>query len=386
MGRPSVCFVAPNLYPILVGDGSKGFAGGAEVQQNFIARGLVARGYSVSIVTSDFGQDDDFRVDGIRVIKIATRHSRLPFIRFIHPGITSLWSALKSSDADIYYQRSAGWPTGIVGMYCRFHQRQFIYAAAHDLDLIKERTHVLFNYPQAWRAKLLFRFGLRSANAIVAQTAVQHDACRQWHMRDAVQIPSGYSPLRSSNCIKQPSLNVLWVAALRKWKRPELFLELARCLPTIHFHMVGGAEPGEEGKALYLKTKLLAGNLPNVTFHGFLPLVEADSLFEKATLFINTSDSEGFPNTFLQAWSRGVPTISFVNCGAHDDAGSIGVVVRSFNEMVEAVQRLAIDDTARKAEGSRARLYFDQYHSVDAVIDKYELLFTSLLARSKTWR
>lgn len=378
--RPSICFVAPDLYPILVADGSIGSAGGAEVQQNFIARGLVARGYSVSVVTNDFGQADESEVDGVRVIKVNTPKSNLPFIRFFHPGITSLWAALKHANADIYYQRSAGWPTGVVGLYCRHYGRQFIYAAAHDLDMIKDRTHELFDYPLAWRARYLFQLGLRCASTIVVQNAVQHEACHYWHGRNAVRITSGYARLSAL-----PSMNsgryVLWVAALRNWKRPEVFVELARRLPKLCFHMVGGAAPGEEGKALYSRMEAEVRALPNVVFHGFLSLARADAQFDNALLFINTSDYEGFPNTFLQAWARAVPTISFVNCGARDDVGPVGVVVRDLDELTASVERFANDDAARSVEGVRCQHYFEQYHSVGTVIDHYEQLLADLMSR-----
>mgnify|MGYP001587439175 CR=1 FL=1 len=43
----------------MTGDATQRFAGGAEVQQSFIARGLRAAGYPVSILTGDFGQPDE---------------------------------------------------------------------------------------------------------------------------------------------------------------------------------------------------------------------------------------------------------------------------------------------------------------------------------------
>jgi len=46
---------------------------------------------------------------------------------------------------------------------------------------------------------------------------------------------------------------------------------------------------------------------------GKLPFEETLKIFDGATLFVNTSksESEGFPNTYIQAWLRGVPVISF---------------------------------------------------------------------------
>jgi glycosyltransferase involved in cell wall biosynthesis len=49
----------------------------------------------------------------------------------------------------------------------------------------------------------------------------------------------------------------------------------------------------------------------NFDYLGPVSFEESNSLFAKANIFINTSKAqEGFPNTFIQAWMQGVPTIS----------------------------------------------------------------------------
>lgn len=379
--KPHICFVAPSLYPILADDRSSNVAGGAEAQQRFVIKGLQGRGYLVTVVTDDFGQPDQVNIDGIRIIKIKRKNRGLPFIRFFHPGITSLWKAMSRANADVYYQRAAGWPTGAVGIFCRYHRRKFIYSVAHDLDLIKDRTKELFDFPMAWRAQLLYEVGLKCADVTVTQTAVQQELCRKWHAKESVRIVSGYSPISKL----EPGSGrdaVLWVAALRRWKRPELFLELARRLPAQRFRMIGGPAPGEDGLTFYREVETEARSIRNLEFLGFQPPAVADAYFDKATVFVNTSDTEGFPNTFLQAWARGVPTISFINCGAQDQNGALGGVVSSMDDMVDTLDRLMADKPRRALEGERCRHYFEQYHSVNAVVDQYDRLLLGLMTAS----
>lgn len=382
MAKPHICLVAPQVFPVLTGDRKLQIIGGAEVQQSFIARGLCAAGYPVTILAGDFGQPDDLEFEGLRILKMRQRGRTIPVLRYFHPRLTSIWSAMRRADADIYYQRCAGAGTFVTGLYARTHGKRFVYAAAHDLDLNSPQTFEIFQGHGGWRDLQLYRAGLKMADAIIAQHSGQVETCRRWHRRDAEQIPSGYIPPEGACC--EPEGVVLWVSTMRRWKRPELFLNLAQALPNIRFRMIGGVSMAEgDGSAqeYFSEIESSARALPNVEFLGYVPYREVELHFDEASLFVNTSDHEGFPNTFLQAWARGIPTVSFVNCGARDAHGPIGVVAGNLNEMKEVVARQTADRTAWFDESARCRQYFQDNHAMPAVIARYRVLFERLTNR-----
>lgn len=381
MAKPHICLIAPQVFPVLTGDRNLQIIGGAEVQQNFIARGLRAAGYPVTILTGEFGQPDDLEFEGLRILKIRQRGRNIPVLRYFHPRLTGIWSAIRRADADIYYQRCASGETFVPALYAKMHGKRFVYAAAHDLDFDRPRTREIFQGRAAWRELQLYRAGLRMADAVVAQHSGQVETFRHWYCREAEWIPSGYVPPEGARCT--PGGIVLWVSTMRRWKRPEVFLKLARSLPDLRFRMIGGASVAKgdsSAQGFFSEIKSIARTLPNVEFLGFLPYRETERHFDEASLFVNTSDYEGFPNTFLQAWARGIPTISFVNCGARDARGSIGVVASDLNEMQAAVARLAADRAAWSEESARCRRYFQANHAMPAVVARYRALFDRLTA------
>jgi glycosyltransferase involved in cell wall biosynthesis len=183
-------------------------------------------------------------------------------------------------------------------------------------------------------------------------------------------MPAGKPAANGSGCI-------LWVSTIRKLKRPELFLDLAEALPKHQFRMIGG--PGDGERALFESIESRASNMRNVRFLGFLPFLETEEQFDRTRLFVNTSDSEGFPNTFLQAWARGIPTVSFVDAGARLDGEPIGLRVASLEEMVATVAGLASDDQLRLEEGRRCAAYVESNHSPDKIVALYEQIFEDLM-------
>lgn len=373
MQKPHICFVAPDTWPVLADDRTVPSVGGAQVQQTTLAKGLARRGFRVSMICMDYGQPDGITVDGVTVFKCHAPIQGLPVIRFVHPRLTGMWSALRRVDADIYYQRSAAAQTGVIGLFARRYGRRFVYAAACDLDLARDRTWKLFQRRAGWRDMQLFQLGLRLADHVVAQHAGQMQDCTRWYGRVPAIIPSCYVE-RPGNTADAKGV-VLWVSALRTGKRPELFLEMARRLPHLRFRMVGGPSAEVGGETFFARIKGAAATIPNLEFVGFVPFAEIDAHFDAARVFVNTSDYEGFPNTFLQSWSRWIPTVSFCDTGSTLNGKPVVNVVGDMDEMAGAVGRLMQDDVLWYETGRRVRECYETFHTPDAALNAYERVF-----------
>ena len=130
--KPSICFVSLDNFAALIDDPKCGHIGGAEIQQVIIGKNLAKRGYRVSFITLDHGQDDELEIDGMHIIKAYKPNIGIRVLRFLCPRLTSLWRAMKMADADIYYQRTSDSVTGIVAAFFRLYRRKFVFAVASD--------------------------------------------------------------------------------------------------------------------------------------------------------------------------------------------------------------------------------------------------------------
>ena len=359
---PSVCFVAPHAWPVLSGDRSVPVVGGAEVQQAILARMLASAGHRVSMITLDYGQKDRTVVDSVRVKKTFRMDDGLPALRFLHPRITSMWRALAEVDADIYYYRSAAMWVGVVAEFCRRRGKRLVYAGASDKDFDPDQGGQIRFARDRW----LFRRGVERAHAIVAQNERQRSACKATYGRDALVIPSCYVPPRMGSSGKKDL--VLWVGTLHENKRPQLLFELAQRLPQRRFVMVGGPGPNP---AFYEEMRSRAAAIPNLDFKGFLPLADVERWFDRARVLVNTSTYEGMPNTFLQAWARGIPTVALVDVGA-----PVHRAVSSIEELASEVETAF----AGAERGNACREYFERAHSKGGVLKQYQRLFKGLAA------
>ena len=371
--KPHICFVAPTTWPLFSGDREIPVVGGAEVQQSLLAPALAERGYKVSMITLDYGQPDRAVVKGVTVHKLYKPGEGIPVVRFIYPRLTTIWKVLKRVDADVYYQRTAAALTGFVAAFCNRHGKKAIYNGASDVDFLPGEQDIHFA-----RDRWLFEYGLKHVDRIFVQNPRQQERAAQNYGRSSVEVPNCYSPPPGAKA--DPRGYVLWVATVRAQKQPELFLEIARRLPQYRFVLVGGNDM-DQGVQYAASIRKVAESLPNCEYRGFLPFAEADRMFDGARVVVNTSSYEGFPNTFLQAWARGVPTVAFVDTRSRGpDGRPVYDIAKDIDDASMRVERLMRDDIAWRAASQRVASHFREHHSLEAVVALFEREIAQLTA------
>jgi glycosyltransferase involved in cell wall biosynthesis len=250
-------------------------------------------------------------------------------------------------------QRYTSLYTGVIGHYAKVTGTRFIWISTDNQvpyknHFLKNQREVLKRVSRPLYKKIvlilnaflrdLFRnFGMKYVTYPCIQNSIQSDLLFKNYGLKGIHFPSGHEiPLQIPEKSFPPI--ILWVANMGRKKRPELFVELSCVCQDLNakFVMVGN-HPDKE----YIDA-LISPAIKNSNFEwkGSLPFEETLSLFDISTLFINTSESagEGFPNTFIQSWLRGVPIISFeVDPDGVIARNELGEIVTSIREAKEAI-------------------------------------------------
>lgn len=366
------CFVALQAYNVLSQDRTAPHIGGAEVQQCIIARGLLERGYDVSFVTLDHGQEDGECLRGIRIYRSYAPTSGVRGIRFFHPRITSAWRAMRRADADVYFQRTSDPVTGVVAAFCQRHGRRFVFSlgAMADCDpaLPNCRTR---------RERWLYLYGLRRAHARIAQTGTQQECLRRhFGVTSTIVRSTAIDPSNgpSTEPEKNGSPKFLWVGRDCREKRPHLLVQLARRCPAVEFDAVGLTEE----QFCHLLPQIDIRTVPNLHLHGYVPHHEVHRYYSGVWALISTSITEGFPNTFLEAWSRGIPVLTTFDPDGVVAAAGLGRVAADVCGLAGYVEQLASCKYEWMACSVRCRQYYLANHAPDVILQKYESMLEGI--------
>lgn len=373
MKLPHLCFIAVHIYPVLVPGSGLSFVGGAEVQQTVQMRALQRAGYRISVLVKDYGQPDVVASDGITLYRIPSDAGRgLRGTRFVYPRMTDVVRLLHRIDPDIVFTQAAGEQVAAAALYARMARKQLVFAGASDPDFGRGALPGM----SRWHSTL-YRMGLRGAHAILVQNQAQLQSLARNFGRQGRLLQNGYAEPGA-----QPGRfegHVLWAATVKPLKRPDLFIELARRLPALRFVMVGGPGLAADAQAFFDTAMRDAATVPNLQAVGHVPFAEVGRRFDDAALVVNTSDYEGLPNTFMQAWVRGTPTLSFVRPeSAPGVSGTIACA--GLDAMVEQARRLTTDRDAWAAASAACRAHFEAHHTIEAATRQYDEVFAAVAA------
>lgn len=365
-----VCFICPYIEAYLK-PGSGTHVGGAQRQQHLLATRLRDEGHAVSFIAFESDGDRYERVDGFDLWR--TLPTTNDVVRTPEALVKLLWS-FRRVDADVFYARGNP-PLCILSSYCcSILGEPLVYVIANDSNVELARLsshHGMFRYTLP---KLAYLDAIRRADRVVSQTDYQQDILRDVFGIRSTVVPNGYT-VPPDEDVLPPSerTHVLWVGSLDPdQKRPERLLELAERLPDVEFQMIGWSDNEEDREGIVRR----ASELSNLRFEGFVPPDQIDQFYRRAIALVNTSDYEGFPNTFLEAWRYAVPVVSLHHTldGVLTDR-RVGYHAGTMDELARIVARLWNEPAGAVEVGWNGRRYLQDTYALDVVFGEYETIF-----------
>lgn len=366
--RPlNICFVSHNAFGALSGSSTNPHrVGGVQKQTALMAKWLADHGHRVSVITWDEGQDDAIEVEGVRIFKVCRASDGVPGLRFFFPRLLSLYRALVHASADIYYQNNSESTTGLVASWCARNNKAFIYSVASE----SECDPGLPRISKPWE-RALYRYGLKNATQIIVQSRKQRRMLAEGFELPSIVLPMpSAGPPNVTDEISQfrKDLKVTWVGRVNPNKRLEWFLELAERLPKVLFRVVAAELISDYA----LEMRAVASVLPNVEWLDSVPWQEMGPIYERAACLCCTSAREGFPNTFLEAWSYGKPVVSTFDPDQLIKREGLGITAQDVPGLAAGLKSLLENQSEWQACGRRARKYFDENHQIEVAMRRFE--------------
>lgn len=347
--------------------------GGAERYGWYLMRALAAKGWTVTVgVRAALAAGEERIVDGVRFLGIGSQKNFL----------LDWYGFLKNERPDWCFWQCADPLWGPAAEIARWLGVRTAFSSMHDGNVQLRKT-----LSRRKRLRLLYAWGLQRSDVIFVQHYGQRDWLLSCWQGKAYLLPGIFPVPDMVTPHSERQRTVAWMAVIRPAKRPDLLIEIASRLPAVRF-IVGGAPNlslWDCGKIEHIMGQLRS--LPNVDYRGHVAPQQALKIIAESSLFLSTSDGEGFPSVFLEAWGAGTPVVSLQIDPDHKirDCG-LGMVTDTAEGTIEAVRSLMTSPERCQDMGMRARRHVEEVHSPVAAVRAFETAIAAMSGvRGKEW-
>jgi glycosyltransferase involved in cell wall biosynthesis len=327
--------------------------GGAERYQWLLARALAQRGWSVIVgVRSELEPAQRVVLDGVE------------FVGMQRGQYFGAWYSLLAAERpDWCFWFGSTHLLGPAVAIARLTGARSLFSAQFDLDA--RPREALSARPRCWR---LYAWGLSWSDRIFVQHRGQYaELPARWRKKThvipgIVQVPAGSVAHAARDAY------VAWVGMLRQPKRPDLLIDIARRCPSVRFVVCGGASAHRSPPGYSARLIAELASVPNIDYLGHVAPDRAIDIIGRAALLLSTSEAEGFPSVFLEAWAHGTPVVSLTIDPDHVIARhGLGVKCDGVESASRDIEALLGSVSRREAIAARAREYAANTHGSHAV-------------------
>ncbi len=334
-----------------------------------IGRELAKRGHEVyAVVPRRPGQGSVEYLDGIRVLGFS------PW----YPWASS--RLFRECDADIYHSCEPSFGT-YFAMKARPNRKHVVtFRDPRDFQDWKmeyalpslNRFQVVHNY--LYENNVLVRNCIKKMNAVftIGKYLVPKVKSMYRLEIDPVFLPT---PVHIPEMInKSDTPTVCYVARLDRRKRPELFLDLARKFPDVHFIAMGKSRD----KKWEADLRSEYSHLPNLEMTGFVDQFSSDlhsKILEKSWIMVNTATREALPNSFLEAAAHRCAILSSVDPDGFASLFGYHAENDDFSGGLEALLKSGL----WKERGGRGHEYVKETFELHRAIDQHIAFYEQVL-------
>ncbi len=369
--RVKLCILVPSHWETGMG--------GSQFQAKVLIDYLL-RHYDIDIAYLTLEANPKFKPEGYRIVPFSDRRGVRRYGSFF--DVVRLYRTLRRERPDIILQFVGSAHTGICAFYALTSGCKMIWRVTNDPSVEPEKASWT-RQPHRRIERLFLNFGIRHASLILAQTEYQRARLAAAFPKAPVQVLLNFHPV-APDCGRNGAVTrqVVWIANLKPLKNPGAFVRLARRFAgrlDVRFVMCGDTD--HVGQWMQDTLAEIAAT-PNIEYRGALRHNEVNALLEQSDLLVNTSDHEGFSNTFIQAWMRRVPVVSLrVDPDRLLSRGGLGIVTGTEEALAAHVAALLDDPDRCAAIGARARQYALEHHAEANIETLAELLNLSPLRK-----
>jgi glycosyltransferase involved in cell wall biosynthesis len=294
-----ICIFSP-FYPII--------KGGAEYQSKIIASYLLQ--FDEIFYISYGHPEEKIMVEGNIRIYCLKKPGWTDFFSIYYYSLIKINKILNTEAPDIIYQRVLNSYSYHLSNYAEKQTIPLFIHVADNFSLCFDNTvrgiirRFLFNRIRDNYLKTNF------TNFII-QTDEQMLLLKKQLILPVLKIYNMHpvmSTIYEKNEFDYDTLKIIWIGNAHKIKKLEVFINLAKnYVGEAHkFIIIGKLEDSKYGKSL----KAMIDSTKNILYLDEKTNDFINSYLKHCFVLINTSESEGFSNTFIQAWLQGIPVIS----------------------------------------------------------------------------
>lgn len=331
------------------------FLGGSEMQCHNIAEELTLRGHEVIYIAPQ-AKSESYSLT-YQVVPVASQAKQII-------------QAIKISSPDIIYWRFNKYRLLLVAKESFKLNIPFVFAVSHIDDtrrfnFLSNPSIGLKSFMKTIKESSLNRinyFGFRYVSAVTVLNPKflgMIPVKRQAYVPNSVVIGGDYET--------DSMPYVIWVANIKRAKRPEVFIRMAKALEDlpIKFVMVGEILSAEYDW-------ISSTRRPNFEFLGKKSIREVNGLIKNSLFLVHTCMPEGFGNNFIQAWLNGKPTISLeFDPGDFIVENDLGYVADNNEaEFIKSVRYFVNNPESIKIKGNNALEFAKQNFAVSTTVDR----------------